>query len=87
MEKVFKPGECVRIPDGRIGRIREKLPEGYRVRVQRNTSKTHQFLIFLNKDLEHVACPKGWMSVEGYNQYMKVTLKKMKERLEKKFKK
>lgn len=73
-------GGCVKIPDGRIARVREKLAGGYKVRVQRKTSKTHQFLTFKAGDLEPVACPKGWMSVEGYNRYLKATLAKMKAR-------
>jgi hypothetical protein len=39
-------GDCVRIPDGRIGRVREFSKGKYRVRVRRMTSATHQFLTF-----------------------------------------
>lgn len=73
-------GGCVKIPDGRIGRVREKIGSKYKVRVRRTTSETHQFLIFNRHELESVDCPKGWMSVEGYNRYLKKTLAKMKER-------
>jgi hypothetical protein len=83
MADMFQQGECVKIPDGRIGRVREKLPEGYKIRVRRKNSATHQFLIFQGKGLERVACPKGWMSMEGYNRYLGITLRKMKERLAK----
>ncbi len=70
-------GDCVKVPDGRIGRVREEVEGGFRVRVRRKTSKTHQFLTFPTKELTRVPCPKGWMSPEGYNRYLKATLEKM----------
>ena len=73
-------GDCVRIPDGRIGRVREITDGDYRVRVRRKTSNTHQFLKFAAEELEVVECPKGWMSPDGYNRYLMVTLAKMHER-------
>lgn len=76
-------GCCVKIPDGRIARVRKKEGSKYVVRVRRKTSKTHQFLMFEAKKLKEVACPKGWMSKEGYNRYLKVTLAKMKTRMKK----
>lgn len=78
--KRLEVGVCVKIPDGRIGRIREKVGEKYKVRVRRKTSQTHQFLMFSKEQLEIVDCPKGWMSVQGYNRYLKKTLTKMHER-------
>ncbi len=74
-------GDCVRIPDGRIGRVRAVRRDGYRVRVRRKTSQTHQFLVFAAKDLQRVDCPKGWMSPSGYMRYLRVTLAKMRQRL------
>jgi hypothetical protein len=50
------------------------------VRVRRKTSQTHQFLEVAQKDLRKVTCPKGWMSPEGYNRYIKITLAKMRAR-------
>jgi hypothetical protein len=73
-------GSCVKIPDGRIGRVRKKVYNQYKVRVRRKTSLSHQFLLFDHNELEIVDCPKGWMSVEGYNRYLKKTLTKMEER-------
>lgn len=73
-------GSCVEIPDGRIGRIREKINNQYKVRVKRTTSDSHVFMYFKTKDLNAIECPKGWMSIEGYNSYIRKTLKKMKER-------
>lgn len=76
----FRVGDCVMIPDGRIGRIRAVDQGKYRVRVRRTTSDTHQFLMFAAKDLGRVDCPKGWMSPAGYVQYLNVTLAKMQQR-------
>ncbi len=83
MSKNFRPGDCVKLPDGRVARVRDAARGTYRVRVRRKTSKTHQFLRVAAQDLRKVACPKGWMSPEGYNRYLKVTLKKAKERARK----
>jgi hypothetical protein len=76
----MQAGDCVQIPDGRIGRVRDVQNSRIRVRVMRTTSKTHQFLFFPKPELKVVACPKGWMSPEGYNRYLKITLAKMKRR-------
>lgn len=72
-------GDCVKVPDGRIGRVRTIEREKVKVRLMRTTSHTHQFLWFEKTELQAVACPKGWMSPEGYNRYLKITLSKMKE--------
>ncbi len=80
MPQNISPGDCVKIPDGRVARVRDIGKDGVRVRVRRKTSETHQFLKFQKKDLRKVACPKGWMSPEGYNRYLKVTLQKAKAR-------
>ncbi len=76
----IKPGDCVRIPDGRIGRVRGKSRNGYRVRVRRKTSQTHEFLVFTAQELKRVQCPPGWMSPSGYLRYLRVTLAKMRQR-------
>ena len=73
-------GDCVKLPDGRIGRVRE-VKEKIKIRVRRKTSNTHQFLYFEKNELQKVDCPKGWMSPEGYKRYLKVTLEKMRKRL------
>ncbi len=80
MARPFVVGDCGRIPDGRIGRVREVTGGRYRVRVRRKTSNTDQFVEFAAEDLERVDCPKGWMSPEGYARYLDATLAKMKER-------
>jgi hypothetical protein len=80
----IRNGDCVKIPDGRIARVREKSRGRYKVRVRRPTSATHQFLWFPANALEPVACPTGWMSPTGYNRYLKITLAKMRQRMERK---
>lgn len=80
MAKTFEVGDCVLVPDGRIGRVRKVVGKQYRVRVRRTTSATHQFLMFSGGDLKRVDCPKGWMSPKGYARYLKVTLAKMQQR-------
>jgi hypothetical protein len=80
MAKSIKPGDCVRIPDGRIARVRDKHGPKYRVRVRRTTSQTHQFLMLAAGRLTKVACPKGWMTTNGYRRYLKVTLAKARKR-------
>jgi hypothetical protein len=80
MARAFQEGDCVRLPDGRIGRVRGVSGGQYRVRVRRTTSATHQFLMFAAKKLKRVDCPKGWMSPEGYLRYLNVTLAKMRQR-------
>ena len=80
MSRSFKLGDCVKIPDGRIGRVREKQAGKYRVRVRRKTSETHQFLMFSAAELKPAACPKGWMSPAGYVRYLRTTLAKAKAR-------
>lgn len=80
MARTFRVGDCVRIPDGRIGRVRDVNGRQYRVRVRRATSATHQFLRFAAGDLTRVDCPRGWMSPEGYTRYLDVTLAKMRQR-------
>lgn len=74
-------GRCVRLPDGRVGRVRSQLDEGYRIRVRRRTSRTHEFVVVAANKLEFVSCPKGWMSPKGYNRYLKITLAKLRKRL------
>lgn len=76
------PGDCVRIPDGRIARVRDTIDGKVRVRVRRRTSKTKQFLWLAADEVQRVDCPAGWMSPEGYNRYLAETLAKMRARRE-----
>jgi hypothetical protein len=74
-------GDCVRVPDGRIGRVRARVGRKLRVRVQRRTSRTHQFLVLAPGELRAVPCPAGWMSPDGYRRYLRPTLAKLRARL------
>jgi len=76
----IEPGDCVKVPDGRVGRVREERAGTYRVRVRRFTSQSHQFVWLTASELERVPCPKGWMSPQGYNRYLKETLAKLRIR-------
>jgi hypothetical protein len=77
----FQVGDCVRVPDGRIGRVRARAGRKLRVRVRRRTSATHQFLLLAPRELCGVPCPKGWMTPAGYRRYLGPTLAKMRARL------
>jgi len=76
-------GDCVRLPDGRVGRVRDRAHGKVRVRVRRATSQTHQFLYFAPSALARVDCPEGWMTPGGYTRYLRATLAKMRTRLAK----
>jgi len=78
--RALELGDCVRIPDGRLGRVRGRVGRAIRVRVRRAHSKTHQFLMFPSSRLRKVDCPSGWMSKAGYGRYLKKTLRAMKRR-------
>ncbi len=80
MGRRFAVGDCVRVPDGRVGRVRAVEAGHYRVRVQRRTSKTHQFLLLRAGELARLECPRGWMSPDGYRRYLEPTLAKLRER-------
>jgi len=73
-------GDCVRLPDGRIGRVRGRAGSLLKVRVKRASSDTHQFVMCSARTLRRVCCPKGWMSPDGYRRYLRVTLAKMRQR-------
>jgi hypothetical protein len=81
MTELISSGDCVRIADGRIGRVRDITKKVYIVRVRRKNTKNHEFLKFTIKEVTKVQCPKGWMSPEGYNRYLKETLSKMRKRM------
>lgn len=81
---LIKPGQCVKIPDGRTARVRDYHSDinRWRVRVRRKTSDSYEFVYFKLNELQIVDCPPGWMSVNGYNSYLKKTLAKMRQREE-----
>ena len=61
-------GECVRLSDGRPGRVRGKLGAKYRIRVRRQGKKSDEVLLLSARELERIDPPAGWMSPEGYNR-------------------
>ncbi|MDQ6893593.1 MAG: hypothetical protein M3167_13040 [Acidobacteriota bacterium] len=65
---VLQRGECVRLADGRPGRVRGKSGAKYRVRVRRPGSKGDEVLLLSGGELERIDPPAGWMSPEGYNR-------------------
>lgn len=77
----MKVGDCVKLPDGRIARVRRIRHDTVQVRVRRTTSKTNQFLNFRVRSLVVVQCPNGWMTPQGYVSYLTKTLSKMRRRL------
>ncbi len=83
MAAKFSVGDCVRVPDGRIGRVRARVALQWRVRVRRTTSASNQFLVLPPSRLRHVPTPKGWMSPAGYRSYLKTTLSKLRARSQK----
>jgi hypothetical protein len=73
-------GDCARIPDGRVGLVRERLGKMIGVRVRRTTSATDQFVLFRTTDLARVQCSAGRMSPAGCVRYLRATLAKMQQR-------
>jgi hypothetical protein len=82
MAAKFQIGDCVQVPDGRIGRVRARAGPQLRVRVRRRTSATHQFLLLAPREVRAVPCPRGWMSPAGYRRYLRPTLAKLRARLQ-----
>lgn len=76
----MRVGDCVRLPDGRIARVRWVSRREVRVRVRRKTSITNQFVVVDRRDVVSVTCPKGWMTPRGYVAYLTKTLAKMRQR-------
>lgn len=59
MTKSIVISGCVKIPDGRIACVRERINNQYKVQVRRKTSAFHQFYFFEAKGLTPVDCPKA----------------------------
>lgn len=93
----MKPGDCVKINSRfinfiyenylreieNIGRIRKKEGNYYKVRIKNSNNKYYKFYIIQEKYLKWIECPRGWMSKEGYNNYLRKTLSKIKQRQKK----
>jgi hypothetical protein len=80
MARSIRLADCVRLPDGRVGRVRALSDDDVLVRVRRTTSRTHHFVRLPRGKLRRIDCPDGWMSPRGYTRYLRVTLAKMRKR-------
>lgn len=80
MARSIRVADCVRLPDGRVGRVRARSSGEVLIRVRRKTSPTHQFLRLPAGKLRRMDCPEGWMRPQGYARYLRVTLAKMRKR-------
>ncbi len=58
MSSTLREGDCVRLADGRIGRLRGRKGALFKVRVRRRTGKTQQFVMVEAGKLRRIACPK-----------------------------
>ena len=74
MARSIRLADCVRLPDGRVGRVRALSDDDVLVRVRRTTSRTHHFVRLPRGKLRRIDCPDGWMSPRGYTRYLRVTL-------------
>ena len=81
MPTKYAIGDCVRVPDGRIGRVRARAGAHWRIRVRRPAGTSDQFLVLPARELRLVPTPSGWMTPEGYRRYLKATLAKLRARL------
>ncbi|MEO8190101.1 MAG: hypothetical protein ABI682_07140 [Acidobacteriota bacterium] len=64
----MKTGECVRVPDGRPGRVRAHRAGKFSVRVRREGKTTNELLTFAAAQLKRIDPPEGWMTPAGYNR-------------------
>ncbi len=64
----LQTGDCVRVPDGRPGRIRGRQVGQLRVRVRRPGSEVDEILLFRPGQLARIEPPAGWMTPEGYRR-------------------
>lgn len=76
----FRRGECVRVPDGRPGRIREARAGKFRVRVRRRGGTTDEIVELQARDLVRIDPPAGWMTPEGYNRRVAAARRNARER-------
>ena len=73
-------GDCVRVPGGRLGRVRARVAAGWRVRVRRHSGTSNEFLVLLPSQMRRIPTPKGWMTPIGYRRYLKATLARLRLR-------
>lgn len=73
----IKVGDCVKIPDERIGRVRSIDNGMVKIRIRRKSGKSNEFVTLHRSQIAIVPCPQGWMSPDGYRKYLQKTLEKM----------
>ena len=64
----LQTGDCVRVPDGRPGRVRGREGGRVRVRVRRPDSTVDELVLFRTAQLSRIAPPSGWMTPQGYRR-------------------
>ncbi len=75
----LKTGVCVRVPDGRPGRVRAHRAGKFSVRVRRQGKTTDEILTFAAAELTRIDPPAGWMSPEGYNRRVAALRRRRRE--------
>lgn len=76
----FRRGDCVRIPDGRPGRVRDARGDTIHVRVRRRGGTIDDVLELAPADLSGIDPPAGWMTPEGYNRRVAAARRRAKAR-------
>lgn len=76
----IRRGDCVRLPDGRPGRVRETRGSTVRVRVRKRGRTVDEILVLSPSDLRAIEPPAGWMSPAGYNKRVAALRRSVKER-------
>jgi hypothetical protein len=80
MSERLRDGDCVRLPDGRVARVREVAGGTVKVRVRTPSGRSDRFESHALGTVEALECPRGWMSPEGYRRYLAETLRKARLR-------
>ena len=76
----IRRGDCVRVPDGRPGRVREARGGTIRVRVRRRGGTADDVLELAPADLVAIEPPAGWMTRDGYNRRVAAARRNAKAR-------
>lgn len=78
----LQAGDCVRVPDGRPGRVRGREGGRLLVRVRRPGSTVDELLLFRSAQLSRIAPPSGWMTAQGYRRRLAAARRNAKIRRE-----
>ena len=66
--KGLKAGDCVLVPDGRPGRVRDCRSGAFKVRVRRPGTEKDELLHLSRRDLTPIDPPAGWMTPLGWTR-------------------